>query len=78
MLRKILAICLKKCIIDKLYAEIPPCQAAYRLGRSTTGHVFATKILAEKAITSLCYTLHLLVLGMSKKFERVGNNTQSR
>ena len=68
MLRKILAICLKKCIIDKLYAEIPPCRAAYRLGSSTTGHAFATKILAEKAITLLCYTIHLLVLGMSKKF----------
>ena len=42
MLRKILAICLKKRIITKIDTEIPPSQAAYRQGRSTTEHVFAT------------------------------------
>ena len=51
MLTKSLAICLKKHIIHKLDAEIPPSQAACRQGRSTTEHAFATKILAEKAIT---------------------------
>ena len=71
MLRKSLAICLKKCIIHKLDAEITPSQAALRQGRSTTEHVFATKILAEKVITPKCYTIHLLMLDISKAFKTV-------
>ena len=71
MLRKILAICLKKRIINKIDAEIPPSQAAYRQGRSTTEHVFSTKILTEKAITSQNYTIYLLMLDMSKAFDTV-------
>ena len=43
MLRKMLAICLKKQIIPKFNTEIPPSPAAYRKGRSITEHVFATK-----------------------------------
>ena len=74
MLRKILAICMKIRIINRLGAEIPPSQAAYRAGRSTTEHVFATKILAEKAITSQNYTIHLLMLDMSKAFDTVDRN----
>lgn len=62
-------ICQKKLIIHKLDTEIPPSQAAYRQGRSTTEHVFATKILVEKAITSQCYTMRLLMLDMSKAFD---------
>ena len=69
MLRKILVIYLKKLIIHKLDAEIPPSQAAYRQGRSTTEHVFATRLLGEKAITSQCYTMRLLMLDMSKVFD---------
>ena len=52
MIRKILAVCMKKRIVDKLDPEIPPSQAAYRAGRSTTEHVFAAKVLVEKAILS--------------------------
>ena len=74
MLRKILAICMKKRIIERLDAEIPPSQAAYRAGRSTTEHVFATKIMAEKAITSKRYTVYILMLDMSKAFDTVNRN----
>ena len=69
MLRKSLVICQKKLIIHKLDTEIPPSQAAYRQGRSTNEHVFAAKILVEKAITSQCYTMRLLMLDMSKAFD---------
>ena len=54
--------------IDK---TIPNTQAAYRKGRSTTEHVFAAKILAEKAISSVDYTIHILLLDMSKAFDTV-------
>ena len=59
MIRKVLAVCMKKRIVDKLDAEIPPSQEAYRAGRSTTEHVFAAKVLVEKAshkqtIQSIC------------------------
>ena len=86
MLRKILAICMKKRIIEKLDRHIPPSQAAYRTGRSTTEHVFAIKILAQKAITSKDYPIFLLMLDMSKAFDTVNrdilinelNNTLNR
>ena len=71
MLRKSFTICLKKRVIHKLDVEIPPSQDAHRQGRSTTEHVFATNILAGKAITSQCYTIHLLMLDISKAFETV-------
>ena len=75
MLRKILAICLRKRTNTRIDAEIPPSQAAYRAGRSTTEHVFATKILCEKAITSTDFSIYLLLLDMSKAFDTV-NRTQ--
>ena len=71
MLRKILAICMKKRIGDRLDNIIPPTQAAYRRGRSTTEHVFAAKILAEKAITSKDHPIYILMLDMSKAFDTV-------
>ena len=43
MIRKVLAVCMNKQIIAKLDAEIPPSQAAYRAGRSTTENIFAAK-----------------------------------
>ena len=70
ILRKILANCLKK-RYNTPHVEIPPTQAAYRHGGSTTEHVFATKILAEKAITSQCYIILHLMLNMSKTFDTV-------
>ena len=74
MIRKVLAVRMKKRIVDKLDAEIPPSQAAYRAGRSTTEHVFAAKVLVEKAITSANYPVYLLMLEMLKAF---GNVNQS-
>ena len=69
MIKIVCAVCMKKRIIDKLDAEIPPSQAAYIAGRSTTEHVFAANVLVEKAITSANYLIHLLMLDMSKAFD---------
>jgi len=71
VLRKILAICMIRRCWDKLSQEIPRDQAAYQAGRSTTEHVFAVKVLAEKAITSSNYEIYLLLLDMSKAFDTV-------
>ena len=43
---------------------------AYRKGR-TTEHVFAMKILCEKAITSCDYSTHILLLDMTKAFDTI-------
>ena len=75
MIRKVLAICIKKRIVDKLDAEIPPSQAAYRAGRSTTEHVFAAKVSVEKAVTSANYPIYLLMLDMSKAFDTLNRST---
>ena len=66
---------MKKQIVDKLNAEIPPSQAAYRAGRSTTEHVFAAKVSVEKAVTSANYPIYLLILDMSKAFDTVNRST---
>ena len=74
MIRKILIVCMKKWIVDKLDAEISPSQAAYRADRSTAEHVFAAKVLMEKAITSANYPIHLLILDMSKALDSVNRS----
>ena len=71
MLRKIIAICLRERIIDRVDAKIPLSQAAYRSGRSTTEHVFATKMMVEKSISSTNHVTHVLMLDMSKAFDTV-------
>ena len=71
IIRKDLAACMKKRVVDKLDAEIPPSQAAYRAGRSTKEHEFEAKVLMEKTITSANYPIHLLMLNMSKVFDTV-------
>ena len=75
ILRKILAIIMIRRTAEKLNSIIPITQAAYRPGRSTTEHVFTLKILAEKAITSSNYEIHLLLLDMSKAFDTVKRAT---
>ena len=55
MLRKIAAICMPERTIERIDATIPNSQAAYRRGKSTTEHVFAAKIFAEKAVASVDY-----------------------
>ena len=73
MIRNVYAVCMKKRIVDKLDAEIPPSQAAYRAGRSTAEHVFAAKVLVEKAITSANYPIHLLMLDVSLRYRKLIN-----
>ena len=74
VIRKILTICLLKRCWDRFEKFLPKDQAAYQPGRSTTEQVFACKILAEKAIASSNYQLHLLLLDMSKAFDTVNRN----
>ena len=50
---------------------IPLSQAAYRKGGSTTEHVFAMKILCEKAMASCDYSTHILLLDMTKAFDTI-------
>ena len=71
MLRKILAPCLKQNTKHKLDAEILPNQAVYGQGRSTTKHLFTTKILARIAATWQYHTTHLLMRDMSKAFNTI-------
>ena len=71
IIRKILAIIMIRRCANKLNSKIPITQAAYRPGRGTTEHVFTIKTLAEKAITSSQYKLHILLLDMSKAFDTI-------
>ena len=57
--------------IERIDATIPNSQAAYRRGRSTTEHVFAVKILAEKVIASIYYTIYIPLFDMPKAFDTV-------
>ena len=75
VLRKILALCLCKRTEERIDKEIPIEQAAYRRGRSTTEHVFATKILIERVMSSENSEAHLLLLDMSKAFDTINRKT---
>ena len=75
VLRKILAVCLMKRIGTRIDAEIPPSQAAYRKGRSTTEHVFSTKLIIERTITSKYENVYLLMHDMSKAFDSINRAT---
>ena len=72
--RKILAACITNRIKDRLKVEIPPSQAAYRPNRSTTEHVFTSKLIIERTITARNESAHLIMLGMSKTFDSVNRN----
>ena len=73
VLRKILVVCKKNqfkiSLCDTHY------QAAYRKNRSTTEHVFATKLIIERSISSTDETVYLLLLYMSKVFGNIQRNT---
>lgn len=45
--------------------QLPIAQSAYRTGRSTTEQVHVLKMIAEKAITSVNYETHILLMDMS-------------
>lgn len=74
VLRKITAICLADRIKGRINNEIPITQAAYRSGRSTTEHVFAMKILAERASQSKEEIIHIALMDMSKAFDCINRN----
>ena len=71
IIRKILAICLIRRIGNKIDQHIPLTQAAYRAGRGTTEQFHTIKLMAEKAATTPNYSTHLLMMDMSKAFDRV-------
>ena len=71
ILQNLLATCFIKRISDKIDSTIPLSQAAYIKGRSTTEHVFAMKILREKAMTSCDYSTHILLLDMTKALDTI-------
>ena len=75
VLRKILAVCIMKRINSRLDSAIPISQAAYRKNRSTTEHVFATKLIIERAISSTDEIVYLLLLDMRKAFHSIQKNT---
>ena len=75
VIRKILAVCMMKRIGEKIDGEIPPSQAAYRKGRSTTEHVFSTKLVIERTLTSMNETVYLLMHDMSKAFDSINRTT---
>ena len=72
--RKIISISLIDRCWERMKIHIPPNQAAYQKGRSTTEQVFTIKILAEKAMASENYDIFLLLLDMSKAFDTVNRS----
>ena len=70
VIRKILTICMMR-IWNHLSKDIPTEQAAYQPGRWTTEHVWAVKMITEKAIISSNYKIYLILLDMSKAFDTV-------
>ena len=75
VLRKLLAICLCDRTDKRIDKHIPIQQAAYRTGRSTTEHVFATKMIIERIMASRSEKIHLLLLDMSKAFDTINRKT---
>ena len=73
-LRKTLAACITNRIRDRVEAQIPPSEAAYRLNRSTTEHIFTSKLIIEKTITARHESAHLIMLEMSKAFDNINRN----
>lgn len=73
-----------KRIGEKINKEIPISQAAYCKGRSTTEHVFACKILAEKAATSTNIEIHYRYVKSFRQYhkertsKRSANNVQQQ
>ena len=64
-----------KRINSRLDSAIPISQAAYRKNRSTTEHVFATKLIIKRTISSTDETVYLLFLDISKAFDGIQRNT---
>ena len=71
VIRKILTICMLDRLWNRLKNELPTKQSAYQPGRGTTEQVHAVKLLADKAIIPSDFTIHLLLLDISKAFDTV-------
>lgn len=56
---------------DRLDAEIPPAEAAYRKYISTMEHVFATKMILERAISAKNERPNFLLLHMTETFDSI-------
>ena len=74
ILRKLLAICMIRRVGDRLMSNIPKSQAAYQAGRSTTEQVFVFRTMAEKAIASKDYEIHVIMMDMSRAFDTIDRN----
>ena len=74
-LRKILSVIMMGRIKKKMEMTIPKSQAAYTSGRSTTEHVFAIKMVAERAVNTPDEEVHLILLDMSKAFDTINRKT---
>ena len=59
----------------RLDSAIPISQAVYRKNRSTREHVFATKLIIERTLSSSDETVYLLLLDMRKAFGSVQRKT---
>ena len=70
-IRKTLAIYLINRMGDNIMDNAPIPQAAYQHNWSTREHVFAFKILAERAFTTVNNTTHILLIDMSKAFDTI-------
>ena len=64
-----------KRINPRLDSAISMSQAAYHKNRSTTEHVFATKLIIERRISSRDETVYLLLLDTTKAFDSIQRNT---
>ena len=54
---------------------IPPSQAAFRKGHGTSEQVFALKTLIEIARNSKEYQINILLMDMTKIFDRIDRST---
>ena len=61
-----------KRINSRLDSVIPISQAAYRKNRSTTEHVFTTKLMIERIISS---TDEIILLDITEAFDSIQRNT---
>ena len=71
VIRELLSICMIRRTTEKLETIIPLSQASYRCGRSTSEHVFALRMLIEKAINCQDYNICVTLFDMSKAFDTI-------
>ena len=70
-----MAISLLERTVERIQQHIPQTLSVYQENRSTTEQIFAFKLIAEKAITSVDYNRYILLMDMSTAFDIVKRNT---